>query len=83
MLAIPRYNVVNDINLHRKIDLFPDQSDIFRKSAARINPNKDDLREYWSIFILITFLPSSGHSSSPKLGRTKSTHLPSHTQRSA
>ena len=52
MLAIPRYNVVNDINLHRKIDLFPDQSDIFRKSAAMINPKQ---RRFARILVDIYF----------------------------
>lgn len=32
------WNVVNGIKLHRKIDAFSGQSNIFKRSAARINP---------------------------------------------
>ncbi|MDA0237147.1 MAG: ACP phosphodiesterase [Proteobacteria bacterium] len=40
MLAVNHYNVVNGIKLHRKIDLFSDQSDIFRKSCKSIKPEQ-------------------------------------------
>jgi len=37
IIATYRPNVVNGIKLHRKIDLFSDQSTIFKRSATRIN----------------------------------------------
>ena len=37
MLATHQHDVVNGIKLHRKIDVFSNNSDTFRKSAARIN----------------------------------------------
>ena len=37
MLGTHQHDVVNGIKLHRKIDVFSNNSDIFRKSAARIN----------------------------------------------